>query len=143
MGVELQPNDFVRCLLPVNAVNGNALIQFEHKRCRTRCVVRLRELVFEPGGHFVGMALRAVRLFVVVVGVEHVHQHGLAVKGQVESLGGAGSIGILGGVLLVIFGLFLGALLLPLPVAAELVFDQVVGGEGIETRSSFALTWRP
>ena len=75
------------------------------------------------------MVMGVVALFVVVVGGVHVGEHGEPIDGLVERLRGARSVGVLGGILLVEFGFFFGAFLLALPVAAELVVDEFVGGE--------------
>ncbi len=75
------------------------------------------------------MVVRGVAFFVVVVGRVHVGEHGLAVDSLVKRLRGAGAVGMLGRVLLVDFGFFFGAFFLALPVAAELVVEEFVGGE--------------
>src|SRR5580704_16454340 len=73
------------------------------------------------------MGLGALGLLVVLVGIEHVYEDCLSIHGLVKRLRGAGAIGILGCVLFVIIRLFLRALGLALPVAAQLVVDQLIG----------------
>ena len=75
------------------------------------------------------MIVSGVALLVVVVGGVHVGEHGLPVDGLVESLRGARAVGMFGRVLLVDFGFLFRAFFLALPVAAELVVDEFIGGE--------------
>ena len=76
-----------------------------------------------------GMVFGIFALLVVSVGGKHVSEHGLPVDGLVESLRGARPVGMLVGILLVDLRLLLRALDRSLPVAAELVVDQVKGGQ--------------
>ena len=96
--------------LPIDPVNRNALVYFERDRQGPLGIVRLRELVFHARGKVVNMGLGALGLLLVLVGIEHVHQHCLSINGLVKRLRGAGAIGIFGCVLFVVVRLFLRAL---------------------------------
>ena len=127
----------------VDAVNRDSLIQFEHEHRGPRCVVRLRKFVSEFGGEFAGMVVRGVALFVVVVGRVHIGENRLAVDSLVKRLRSARAVGMFSRVLLVDFGFFFRAFFLTLPVAAELVVEEFVGGEvGLaRVRSRYLMTF--
>jgi len=73
------------------------------------------------------MIVGGAALALIAVGGEHVGQHGLAVDGLVQGLRRSRSVGVFSGILFVSLRLALRALGRALPVAAELVFDQVKG----------------
>src|SRR5580698_1163704 len=116
-------------LFLVDAVNRNILIEFVDQHSGAQGVVRIGKVLFEPVGERVGVVVRLVSLLVTAVGLEHVGEHGGAIDGVVERLRGARAVGILIGVLLVVVGFLCRALHSALPVAAELVVDEVEGGK--------------
>src|ERR1700722_5599538 len=75
------------------------------------------------------MIVRGVAFLVVIAGCIHVGENGLPVYGLVESLRGAWTLRMLGGIFLVDLGFLFGAFFLTLPVAAELVVKEFVRSE--------------
>ena len=68
---------------PFNAVLRDALVNLEHNGKGSRGVIRLGELVLHARSQVVSMGLGALGLLVVIVGIEHVHEHGLSIHGLV------------------------------------------------------------
>src|ERR1700739_3002574 len=70
-----------------------------------------------------------VGLLIVIVSCIHIGETGRAVDGLVEGLWSARTLGMFSRVLLEDFGFLFGALFLALPVAAECVVEEFIGGE--------------
>src|SRR5580658_4760045 len=88
--------------LAVNAINGNALIEFKNQCAGTPGVIGLGKFVAKAGGEIFGVVVGFVGFFVAAVRGIHVGEHGLAVDGLVKGLGGAGAVRDFGGIFLVV-----------------------------------------
>src|SRR5580700_9714107 len=71
------------------------------------------------------MVMSIFLFLVAAIGRVHVAEHGLAIGSFVERLGCARAVRVLGGVLFVDFRFLFGTLGGALPIAAELVIDEV------------------
>ena len=75
------------------------------------------------------MVLCVLAFLVVAIGGVHIDQHRLPIRGLVQGLRGARSVGVLGSKLLVEFRFLFRTLRLALPIAAKLVVEQRIGRE--------------
>uniref|UniRef100_E6QIA9 Uncharacterized protein n=1 Tax=mine drainage metagenome TaxID=410659 RepID=E6QIA9_9ZZZZ len=110
-------------------VNGNTVADFIDKRGGASRVVGGGEGLFHELGEVPGLVEGVPGLFVVAIRSVYVVEDGHAPGGLVEGLRSAWAGGVPGGVVLVYLGFLFGAARVSLPVAADFVVDEVVGGE--------------
>src|SRR5579872_1227103 len=89
-----------RCLLAIDAVDRNTLVQFVDELGGSPGVIGLGKLIFQTSRKIARMRVRFVLLFIVAVGAEHVGERRLAISGLKKGLGGTRTVGMLTGIFL-------------------------------------------